>query len=274
MLIVDRAKQPRWHELWDGNPYLLRAPEPGCYILMDAPGARPYCMGGSAEHWRWRTWPPSPATIVLTREEDAFGRRFAGKVVIEANLKPTAAVSKQYPLWRELIEAMSGLPLLRLRGNDPEGYGVDTLATSIRQAAAVIKYAQAYVGHEGALHHLAGAFGTPAVVLMGGYVGPGQTGYNLPQHRYLTGGAKPCGTRGPCAHCEAAMRAITPDLVLRNLLKVVEYERSERHLPARLRAGDGQVPDLRAGDDRRQGHVPAVQVGAGHRPLQAAAHSG
>lgn len=203
--IVDQQRRPRWHELWDGAPGLG-----GGYELLDAPGARPYIRGFDGQRFHWRRWPPTPATIVLTAEEEAFGRTHAGRIVIEDSLKPEAPPNKQYPRWSEL------LPLL------PAPLRVRDLGVGIRLAAAVIKHCRAYVGHEGALHHLAAAFDRPAVVIMGGYVGVQQTGYDLPQHRYLTGGAQPCGVHGHCDHCAAAMAAIEPQAVISALREVMK----------------------------------------------------
>lgn len=208
--IVDHAGRPRWHPLWDGNPYLSRELAPGVYRLQDCPGHRPYIAGVQpGGRVVWRRWPPSPATVVLSDEEDAFGRQHAGAIVIEDGLKPEATRNKQYPAWPALLRLLP-----------PDVLRVRDLNVDIRRAAAVVKHCRAYVGHEGALHHLAAAFGRPAVVIMGGYVGPAQTGYALANHRYLTGGAQPCGHRSLCEHCSLAMRAITPQAVVAALEEV------------------------------------------------------
>lgn len=223
--VHDRRGRPRWHELWDGNPYLARERTADTEILVQGPGCRPYIAAGDGERWTWAHYRPHPATVVLTPQELAYGEQHAGAIVVEANLKPRAPQNKQWPVdhWRVVLQTMGRLPLLRLRGNDPEGYGVPLLHTpTIRHAAAVMRFARAYVGHEGGLHHLAAAFRVPAVVIMGGYIGPEQTGYDLPQHRYLTGPGPACGTRGPCTHCTAAMRSITPDTVIRHLSEILD----------------------------------------------------
>jgi hypothetical protein len=223
--VRDRRGRPRWHELWGGNPYLVRTPHDDMQILVQGPGCRPYIAGGDAARWTWQPYRPHPATVVLTPAELAYGEAHAGAIIVEPTLKPRAPVSKQYPAdqWRAVIASMGRLPLLRLRGDDPEGYGVRLLHTpTIRHAAAVMRFARAYVGHEGALHHLAAACRTPAVVIMGGYIGPEHTGYDLPQHRYLTGPEPVCGSRGPCIHCDRAMRSITPDDVVRHLAELLD----------------------------------------------------
>lgn len=223
--VHDRRHRPRWHDLWDGNPYLARSLKDDCEILVQGPGCRPYIAGGDRERWIWRDYRPHPATIVLTPAELAFGEAHAGAIIVEPSIKSTAPPNKRYPVaqWRDVLASLGRLPMLRLRGDDPEGLGVPLLATpTIRHAAAVMRFARAYVGHEGALHHIAAAFRTPAVVIMGGYIGPAQTGYDLPYHRYLTGPEPPCGIRGACPHCDRAMRSITPDDVVRHLSEILD----------------------------------------------------
>lgn len=223
--VHDRRGRPRWHELWDGNPYLSHTLKHDSEILVQGPGCRPYIASGTPERWTWQPYRPHPATVVLTPAELAFGEQHAGAILVEPSLKTRAPVTKQYPIgqWRDVIASLGRLPLLRLRGDEPEGFGVPLLHTpTIRHAAAVMRFARAYVGHEGAMHHLAAAFGIPAVVIMGGYIGPEHTGYDLPQHRYLTGPEPACGSRVACEHCDRAMRSITPDDVVRHLLELLD----------------------------------------------------
>lgn len=221
--IVDRFGAPRWHEIWGGNPYITADLSKGTPML-DCGGVRPYIAKKTSLRWVWKSYRPQPATIVLTQEEERFGKEHAGLIVIEANIKPKASPAKQWPEqhWRRFFGLAKRLPLARLRENDPERYGVRLAATpTIRHAAAVLRYAEAYVGHEGALHHLAAAWRIPAVVIMGGYIGPEHTGYDISTHRYLTGGVKACGTRGQCQHCASAMQSITPEIVYESLLEVL-----------------------------------------------------
>lgn len=204
--IVDAQGRLRHHSLWENAPGIDAA---ASYRLCDCPGHRPYIARYDRNRNRfiWRAWQPSPATIALTEAEDAIGRQYAGRLVFEDRLKPGAPPNKRWPHWGQVL-----LP--------PDALRVSELGLTIREAAAVLKHCRAYVGHEGALHHLAAAFGQPAVVIMGGYVGPAQTGYALANHRYLTGGAQPCGHRSLCEHCSLAMRAITPQAVVAALEEV------------------------------------------------------
>lgn len=82
---------------------------------------------------------------------------------------------------------------------------------SFRHALAVLSRASLYIGPEGGLHHGAAAVGIPAVVLFGGFIPPEVTGYAT--HTNLTGGAAACGNLNACAHCMAAMDAISVDVV-------------------------------------------------------------
>jgi ADP-heptose:LPS heptosyltransferase len=60
-----------------------------------------------------------------------------------------------------------------------DSLGVETVVTSIVAAARYIAGCRCYIGTEGFLHHLAAAFGKPAVVLFGAYSHPKVTGYDF-----------------------------------------------------------------------------------------------
>jgi len=84
---------------------------------------------------------------------------------------------------------------------------------SFRQAVAVLKSCDLYVGAEGGLHHGAAAVGKPAVVIFGGWISPKTTGYAYHDNIYVGDPNFPCGARYPCAHCSACMEKISIDAV-------------------------------------------------------------
>ena len=84
---------------------------------------------------------------------------------------------------------------------------------SFRQATAVLKLCDLYVGAEGGLHHGAAAVGKRAVVIFGGWISPKTTGYAYHDNIYVGDIRSPCGALYPCAHCKACMEKISVEVV-------------------------------------------------------------
>jgi len=97
--------------------------------------------------------------------------------------------------------------------------GVEGVATTFRQAAAIMSVASGFVGTEGALHHAAAAFGTPAVVLWSEFVSPEFTGYETQKNVRHASGA--CGSRVPCVGCKLSMEQISVEEVVQSLAEVL-----------------------------------------------------
>lgn len=172
--------------------------------------------------WIWnRDFRPIPGEMVFSPLEQRNGRRFgAGFVVIEPNVEfwKTSAVNKDWGLenYQRLADQLrgDGVRVAQFRHQEGERRleGVEKIKTiSFRDALAILSHAELYVGPEGGLHHGAAAVGKKAVVLFGGFIPPAVTGYE--GHVNLTGGAEACGSLTPCAHCQAAMKAIAVDEV-------------------------------------------------------------
>lgn len=231
-------EKPRWHDVWDNNPRIARPGEKGDFqeFRPRAGYKRAYIADKTPNKWTWRRWGPEwggscpRGELYLTAEELAFGERYAGRVVIEPHLKKNASQMKAWgwERWMALADC------LRARGINatqigPPGVrslpGIEFIETgSARLAASVIARARGAALPEGALHHIAAAVGTPAVVIFGGYISPAVTGYPE-QVSLFTGGDKHplgCGMRVPCRHCADAMSKIGPFEVAEELMKLVE----------------------------------------------------
>lgn len=215
--IVDRYGHRRWHALWGGNPRIAQAGEEGDFqTLRNAPGIRPYIASGSRYRWTWKPYQCAPGEIYFTPEEERFAANYSPGIVIEPTLKPGASPNKQWGGWARFVELATDAGYRLTQLGNTRSPNVDLIATpDFRHACAVLARADAYVGHEGGLHHAAAALGVPAVVIYGGFISPAQTGYA--DHRNLFTGGEPCGMRFPCKHCADAMAAITPERVLDEL---------------------------------------------------------
>jgi hypothetical protein len=223
--VVDKRGKTRWHSLWENNP---RFAAPGfrgrAQTLVSGPERRGYIAGKTRDGWRWKPWICPIGELFFAEEELAFGRRFAGRLLVEPNLKPQASPNKDWGWgrWQKLSRALleKGLPVAQL---GPPGTrclpGVERIPTrDFRTACAVLAHARLAIVPEGALHHAAAASGTATIVLFGGYISPLQTGY--PHQVNLFTGGVPCGKRVPCSHCHRAMKKISVSGVLEQALEL------------------------------------------------------
>lgn len=188
------------------------------------PGSRIY-NEHKGDRWVWRPdrFKASPGEIFFTAGEIAFASRMPpGFIVIEPNVPPQKphGVNKQWPIERfqTVADEFKSAGYLVIQFNYPRAKYRLRNATIIqtptfRHALAVLARARLAILPEGGLHHGAAAVGVKAVVIFGGFIPPAVTGYDT--HINLTGGADACGSLKPCAHCTAAMDAITVAEVLK-----------------------------------------------------------
>ncbi len=217
VVILDKFNRPRWHEAWNGTPYISPAHVGGGITLKNHGGCRPYIAAKFPDRWVWKDYEPHPARLYLTAEEKTWAERGRDAIVLNASLKAAASVNKRWPLdrWQVVAEALQGHRLIQFPGDTLIG-GVEVIETpTLRHAAAVISAAKVVVTHEGGLHHVAAAMGRQAVVLFGAYIWPQHTGYRT--HVNLATGDYACGKRYACDHCHKAMRAITVPMVLEGI---------------------------------------------------------
>lgn len=221
VVILDRYGRPVRDAIWKGTPYITDSLHVGAVPLLNCGGHRPYIAGKTPERWIWKEYEPYPARLYLTPDEQSWAKLGDGAIVLNASLKAQASVNKRWPLdrWQVVADALRGHRLIQFPG-DVRIPGVQVVETpTLRHAAAVVGAAQLVITHEGGLHHVAAAMKRQAVVLFGGYISPKQTGYKT--HANLFTGGEPCGMRVRCAHCERAMAAITPEMVIEEARRVV-----------------------------------------------------
>lgn len=227
--ILDRFGRRRWHQIWEGLDYIARPDEPGEFLtLHNGPGKRPYIAAKSDQRWTWNTaHRPAKAVLELSADEKAFAERYRGRIIFEPHIKHRASPNKEWGWvrWNKLAWHMQEKGR-RITQVGPAGTslldGADFIETpTFRRAAAVLSVARAAVLPEGGLHHAAAAVGCRAVVIFGGYIGTEITGYDC--HVNLgADGRDACGMRVPCEHCRKWMDGITPEQVMRELLRIIE----------------------------------------------------
>ncbi len=144
-----------------------------------------------------------------------------------------AARTKQWHFanWKKLLEIIPPeIETLRFGNQDEPAtpterlHHRDVLNADIRMIAALLESADAFVGQDSGLAHLATALGVPAVVIFTGYVPPDMFGY--PQNINLAPDLPytPCWCEDGCPPCkgEICTRAVPPERVLEGILRVLE----------------------------------------------------
>ena len=229
----------RWFEAYDHNPRLAVPSEQGNFQILHprVNGLRPYCTAKTPERWGWRKYQPPVGELYLTASERAFGAHYAGRILLEPHIKASASPNKQWGWvrWNKLAWLLTrrGLKVSQIGpAGVPVLEGIEFIDTpGLRHAAAVIATARAAVLPEGGLHHTAAVFGTPAVVIYGGFISPEVTGYAGQTALFAKSDEHPlgCGWRLPCRHCEQAMASIAPETVADELEKLLaERDAAER----------------------------------------------
>lgn len=209
-------------EVFRGNPNI--AP-PGAERDQDVQwlpfykGNRIYnAQDAAKKRWIWNLdFKAEPGELYFDTAEKRNGARHgSGFVIIEPDVPwwKTVAPNKDWSRakYQKLADRLRKdghrLAQFRHEKSGPPLQGVEQFKTlGFRDGAAILSHASLYIGPEGGLHHAAAAVGKRAVVIFGGFIPPSVTGYDT--HINLTGGAEACGNYMPCAHCKAAMAAIS-----------------------------------------------------------------
>jgi hypothetical protein len=214
-VIVGRDGRPRWSEVWDGNPYILKRPVPRCNRIISGGGVRPYIVEKHSDCWTWKPYKARPAEMFFTPAEIAFAEPYRGHVMVEPNTKDIGHTNKTW-IWARWQAVVDNFPVgTFLQCGAPGTRYLDrvkTVATpSFRHALAVLSVCRGFVGTEGGLMHGAAAVDVPAVILWSEFISPDITGYL--RHLNIRHAGKACGMRVDCSGCKAAMAAITVEEV-------------------------------------------------------------
>jgi hypothetical protein len=227
VVIVGADGRPRWHELWEGLPYIVKRTYGKAIIrLMNGGGVRPYIVRKTPERWVWKPYKPIPAEIMFTKAETAFAEPYRGMVMIEPNVKNIGHDNKAWieTRWRELtarLTVWSGQCVADVTQAGLPGASLIVTPT-FRHALAVLSVARAFIGTEGGLMHGAAAVGTPAVILWSEFISPEITGYHTDKIINLRHAGPPCGMRTNCPGCRKSMEAITVDEVVESLERLLK----------------------------------------------------
>ena len=181
------------------------------------PALRTYYYPRADERLRARqTCPPSSRPLVVVHPFSGF----------------FAARSKQWDFahWQRFLELLPPeIETVRFAGVEEPATPTERVRhremvdVDLRLCAATLANADAFVGQESGLAHLATALGVPSVVVFTGFVPPDVFGY--PQNTNLVPDLPyaPCWEKDGCPPCQAKIctRAIAPETVLEALLDLL-----------------------------------------------------
>ena len=188
---------------------------------LPAPALRTYYCSLAEERRRARQIrPPSSRPLLVVHPFSGF----------------FAARSKQWDFarWRRFLELLPPeIETVRFAGPEEpatpteRAHHREMVSVDLRLSAAILESADAFVGQESGLAHLATALGVPSVVLFTGLVPPDVFGYSqnvnlVPDLPYA-----PCWQKDGCAPCGAQIctRAVEPELVLESVLGLLVSRR-------------------------------------------------
>lgn len=181
-IAIGNGSEIQQHDLYGYVPYLCnpRKEKVGFEWLLDWVGHRDYIASKERESDGKKTsvfnyqYKAEPAILNI----DPIPNNY---IIIEPRVKPGASTLKQWHSYQKVVDAVDAD---FLQFNLPTLKGVAAEKTDIVQAARWMAGCRFYVGTEGFLHHLAAAFGKPAVVLFGSYVPPSVLGYDFHTNIY------------------------------------------------------------------------------------------
>jgi len=233
--ILGKTGNVRWHDLWRGNPHIATPDEEragkAVSTIRNGPECRPYIQypftlkdGHKFTDWRARD---HRGSIYIDLEErilaDEYRKVFGRFIVVEPNIAKNSNPNKSWGFenWCRLISIMPQYNFIQVgpAGTTrvlPHKNVIRIFTKTFRRACIVLSGAELLISIEGGLHHAAAALRMRAVVIFGGCVDPGVTGY--PEHRNMWSiPDSPCGQWATCKHCIESMETINPVHVKRTL---------------------------------------------------------
>ena len=129
--------------------------------------------------------------------------------------------------WLSLIEKLKKdyLIIQSIHSKSKKYKDIFNFNSDFRQACAVMKFCNLYVGPEGGFGHAAAALTKPAVIIFGGWIPPQVTGYDFHDNIYIDIEGSPCGIFShECKHCKECMSKITVNMVEQSVKKNINKQ--------------------------------------------------
>ena len=238
-ILIGDGRVPHWEQWFNGNPDLIdpKTLRPGDAVkwVISTAGARPYIDYDrtTPTHQVFREdYRAHPGRIVISENWRVEAERLmkiakvkGPYVVIEPNTKGSFGGNKVWPreYWERFVRNYGReFQFVQIGAANSQGLsGVRRVATpNLMAAFAVLEKAAACVTTDGALHHACAALEVPCVTIWGARTNPKILGYPTQRNLY-SGDGRNCGAIGSCEHCHAGMKAIAPEMVVKELRSCV-----------------------------------------------------
>ena len=128
--------------------------------------------------------------------------------------------------WNNLINILKEDYLL-IQSKHKETKKIDGVFLSkdefnFREACAIIKKCDLFLGNEGGFSHASAALNKKAVVYFGGWIHPKTTGYEFHNNIFVDIKGSPCGAKlNICDHCNKCREIVTPDMIHQAIIKEI-----------------------------------------------------
>ena len=234
-----------WNEVFDNNPHIIRGSETNKYeevIWIDNyEGNRPYRNYGKKypeDKYNWKDkYTPKKGKIYFTKDEIELSNLFIkqirkkiGKkklIYLESNVKKRLGFENRNwgeDRWLKVVsELNTKYEFLEITYGlrKPIDGTINIHGLNFRTSVAVLSKCDLFLGFEGGMHHAAAATSRKSVVLFGGHISPEITGYSQHSNIYSNIKGSPCGSKYSCDHCKECLSLITPNRVIKEIIKLL-----------------------------------------------------
>ena len=257
-IVIGEAKSNNaYHSIiYDNNPNIsdcrnLKKNIP-IQIIDYHPYNRPYIdyINSTNTKYIWRKYKPQPGEIYFSKKEKKDAKNIINKAIefwnninkknykkiIFLETSSTKIHDRQFSIkhqnkdwgndnWKKLVDIISKdyLVIQSVHKESKKNIGVFSPEyLDFRLACAVLNEVDLYIGPEGGFGHVAAALNKKAVLYFGGWITPEAIGYDFHENIYYDHKLSPCGEyKKLCSHCEEARKAISVDIFLEYIYKII-----------------------------------------------------
>ena len=257
-IVIGEAKSNNaYHSIiYDNNPNIsdcrnLKKNIP-IQIIDYHPYNRPYIdyINSTNTKYIWRKYKPQPGEIYFSKKEKKDAKNIINKAIefwnninkknykkiIFLETSSTKIHDRQFSIkhqnkdwgndnWKKLVDIISKdyLVIQSVHKESKQNVGVFSPENlDFRLACAVLNEADLYIGPEGGFGHVAAALNKKAVLYFGGWITPEAIGYDFHENIYYDHKLSPCGEyKKLCSHCEEARKAISVEIFLEYIYKII-----------------------------------------------------
>ena len=243
--IIGDEKRSYWNEVFDNNPYIIRASEIENYEkvvwIKNYEGNRPYRNYGKhlpKDNYNWKkSFKPKKGEFFFSKAEIGFAKQVISAIkkkigqrkiiFIEPHVKKRLGSENRdwgFEKWQKIVFELNSLfDFIQITYGDrkPIKGCININDVNFRTSAAILSMCDLFIGPEGGMHHAAAATGRVGIVIFGGHISPSITGYNFHRNLYVKHTMSPCGNKLICQHCKHCLNKIKTEEVISEVKKII-----------------------------------------------------